>query len=402
MVSFHAQRGGRSSDQSNQGLTTTDLGMNGALSIPFGAPSWSLKWYPYSASFHCGCPSIARAYGSSSSLYRLQRFPSAGLYGPCTRKPYRWPGAMPGAYPCQVKPVTSGSSTRVSFPASSNRHSSTFSASSEKREKLVPAPSNVAPSGYLRPGWSFIHYRVWSIRGPRDPGFAGGAAVSRRPVRGLFVCLGRGSTRAQRQPQPRTGARAVAPVLERQRSLVQLRDLAAQREPDAGPLRLGGEEGDEEVRSVRDARPFVEHRHLDVGGSRAPGHGHAAARLQRGVHRVAHQVDEELVELVGVRLDADLGPGRDADREALLQRRDPPHPFLHLDLPQPRRRQPRQPRVAGHEARERLGPPLDHLEPGSHVLPPPVVRRGRPQGLLHALRDGVDGRQRVVDLVPEH
>src|SRR5229473_835507 len=175
MVSFHAQRGGRSSDQSNQGLTTTDLGMNGALSIPFGAPSWSLKWYPYSASFHCGCPSIARAYGSSSSLYRLQRFPSAGLYGPCTRKPYRWPGATPGAYPCQVKPVTSGRSTRVSLPASSNRQSSTRSASSEKREKLVPAPSNVAPSGYLRPGWSFIQRgygrrsRGATCSRPRDP-----------------------------------------------------------------------------------------------------------------------------------------------------------------------------------------------------------------------------------------
>src|SRR6266851_1952088 len=182
MVSFHAQRGGRSSDQSNQGLTTTDLGMNGALSIPFGAPSWSLKWYPYSASFHCGCPSIARAYGSSSSLYRLQRFPSAGLYGPCTRKPYRWPGATPGAYPCQVNPVTSGRSTRVSFPASSNRHSSTRSASSEKREKLVPTPSNVAPSGYLRPGWSFIHYRVWSVRSRRDPGFAIAPSSFRRPA----------------------------------------------------------------------------------------------------------------------------------------------------------------------------------------------------------------------------
>ena len=41
---------------------------------------------------------------------------------------------------------------RCSTLASSNRHSSTFSATSLKSAKFVPAPSKVAPSGYPRPG----------------------------------------------------------------------------------------------------------------------------------------------------------------------------------------------------------------------------------------------------------
>ena len=41
---------------------------------------------------------------------------------------------------------------RVSLPSSSNRQSSTRSATSEKRAKLVPAPSKVAPRGYAVPG----------------------------------------------------------------------------------------------------------------------------------------------------------------------------------------------------------------------------------------------------------
>src|SRR5215468_4073348 len=41
---------------------------------------------------------------------------------------------------------------RVSRPASSNRHTSTASAVCEKTAKLVPGPSQVAPSGKGSPG----------------------------------------------------------------------------------------------------------------------------------------------------------------------------------------------------------------------------------------------------------
>ena len=55
-------------------------------------------------------------------------------------------------------------------PAPSNRHSSTFCATSEKSEKLVPIPSYVAPSGYDDPGHTCIRS---SIPDPRSfPGKA--------------------------------------------------------------------------------------------------------------------------------------------------------------------------------------------------------------------------------------
>src|SRR4029453_1666528 len=44
------------------------------------------------------------------------------------------------------------SSTRVSAPSSSIKQSSTSEATSEKRAKFTPVPSNVAPSGYGLPG----------------------------------------------------------------------------------------------------------------------------------------------------------------------------------------------------------------------------------------------------------
>src|SRR3954453_4774256 len=67
---------------------------------------------------------------------------------------------MLGRYPCQTKASRSGSRTRFSLPASSKRHSSTRSATSLNRAKLVPLPSYVAPSGYGAPGQIFIAGRL--------------------------------------------------------------------------------------------------------------------------------------------------------------------------------------------------------------------------------------------------
>src|SRR6185312_11503492 len=145
-VSWYGMRGGRSRFQSKYGFTTTERGTYGAESALFrrsGGPNW----YENTGWPQLTRPSIALAYGSISSLCGLQRFPSAGWYGPCTRYPYRWPGLTPGRYPCQTNPSTSCRSTRVSVPSSSNRQSSTRSATSENSPKLVPAPSYVAPSG---------------------------------------------------------------------------------------------------------------------------------------------------------------------------------------------------------------------------------------------------------------
>ncbi len=74
--------------QSKSGSTTTDFGMKGALSRSSNVlSSWVSSLYPKTAGSHFSSPIVARAYGSSSSLLGLKRWPSSGLYEPWTRKP---------------------------------------------------------------------------------------------------------------------------------------------------------------------------------------------------------------------------------------------------------------------------------------------------------------------------
>src|SRR3954452_1503548 len=81
---------------------------------------------------------------------------------------------MLGRYPCQTKASRSGSRTRFSLPASSKRHSSTRSATSLNRAKLVPPPSYVAPSGYGAPGQIFIAGRLARVAQQRSDALARG------------------------------------------------------------------------------------------------------------------------------------------------------------------------------------------------------------------------------------
>ena len=71
-VSCHGVPGGRSFPQSKYGFTTTERGTKGALSALFGFSGSAGPW-PYTAGSQRTWPSIALAYGSSSSLAGLQR-----------------------------------------------------------------------------------------------------------------------------------------------------------------------------------------------------------------------------------------------------------------------------------------------------------------------------------------
>src|SRR4051812_23360795 len=70
---------------------------------------------------------------------------------------------MLGRKPCQTNASRSGSWSRVSTPSSSNRQSSTPSATSLNSAKLVPLPSYVAPRGYANPGQIFIQGRLTGV-----------------------------------------------------------------------------------------------------------------------------------------------------------------------------------------------------------------------------------------------
>jgi hypothetical protein len=70
-----------------------------------------------------------------------------------------------------------------------------------------------------------------------------------------------------------------------------------------------GEERDEQVRSAGDARPLICYPDLQAPVARVPPYRHAAARLCGRVHRVLHQVDQDLVELVLLRFDGQRRSG---------------------------------------------------------------------------------------------
>ena len=70
--------------QSKNGFTTTERIAYGAESSSLTACGSSNRC-PNSASCHCAWPSIAFAYGSSSSFAGLHRSPAVGSYGPWTR-----------------------------------------------------------------------------------------------------------------------------------------------------------------------------------------------------------------------------------------------------------------------------------------------------------------------------
>ena len=83
-VSLYGVRGARSSAQSKYGFVTTPFGTCGAESA-CSAVLGCAQLYANTDSSQSTWPSTAFAYGSSSSLAGLHRWPWAGSYGPCTR-----------------------------------------------------------------------------------------------------------------------------------------------------------------------------------------------------------------------------------------------------------------------------------------------------------------------------
>ena len=99
-----------------------------------------------------------------------------------------------------------------------------------------------------------------------------------------------------------------------------------------------------------------------LGRHPRPADADAAGRLGRRVDRVLEQVDQQLLDLVGVGLDGQVGPALDGNRAPLvepchlLDQRPDPHRL------RARRRQAGQLGVGGHEAAQRLGAGRDDAE----------------------------------------
>src|SRR5258708_15919353 len=107
----------------------------------------------------------------------------------------------------------------------------------------------------------------------------------------------------QGQPDGRDTALMVGPVLQRERSAMGLDDLARQNESDARALGLRRKERHEEIRALGKTGTLV----LDEDDRRSvlpdPPGPDSSARDERGIHRVANDIDQHLFQLVTVGLD---------------------------------------------------------------------------------------------------
>lgn len=105
-------------------------------------------------------------------------------------------------------------------------------------------------------------------------------------------------------------AAAVGAVLQRERAAMSFGDLPAEDQADAGAPGLGGEKRNKQVCGIGNAGTFIEHGQIEIGIAAGPFHAHATVQFLSGVDGVAEQIDEQLFELVAIRLQADIGAGR--------------------------------------------------------------------------------------------
>ena len=112
---------------------------------------------------------------------------------------------------------------------------------------------------------------------------------------------------------------------------------------------LRRKERHEQVGGVSETGPVVLHPHVHSVPRHAPTDTHAALGLEGCVDRVPQQVDEKLVELVGITLDADVGSSDDLDAQPLLEGHRARDPRWDVDLRKCRRWKMGKTRVRGHE-----------------------------------------------------
>src|SRR5262249_31145503 len=109
---------------------------------------------------------------------------------------------------------------------------------------------------------------------------------------------------------------------ERQGSAVGFRDLPAQNQADSRAARLGGEEWDEQIRSVREAVSFILDPDFEICAVLQPSYLHASAGLKRSVCGISQEIDKQLLQLIDVGLNDQIGAGKKRHSHTRLQCRN--------------------------------------------------------------------------------
>src|SRR3954471_24559220 len=104
----------------------------------------------------------------------------------------------------------------------------------------------------------------------------------------------------KRQANPRFTSVDITAVLERNASAMRFYDLSRQCQSNSGATLLGGEERHKQVGAVHDARSIIKNKYVHVLSVTLPSNQYASRGLQSSIHRVLNQVDQQLIELIGI------------------------------------------------------------------------------------------------------
>ena len=77
-------------------------------------------------------------------------------------------------------------------------------------------------------------------------------------------------------------------------------DLTAKNQSNTRPARFRRKEGNEQVRRIGQARAIINNPNIEVSAFSGPAYMNRAAGFQRRVCRISNQVDQQLLQLVGI------------------------------------------------------------------------------------------------------
>ncbi len=80
--------------------------------------------------------------------------------------------------------------------------------------------------------------------------------------------------------------------------------------PIPEPAGFGGEKRHEQIRGIGKPGAFIAHPNDEVRVLEVPAHAYPAAGFERGVGCIAHEVDQQLLDLIRIGLDGDFGSGQ--------------------------------------------------------------------------------------------
>jgi hypothetical protein len=159
-----------------------------------------------------------------------------------------------------------------------------------------------------------------------------------------------------RQREHSFTARPVRPIGELQHAAVGFSDLAAQDQTDAAAAVLGGEEWNKKIVTVEQAGALVADEDFNAARVGAPAYFNRAGMFERGIKRsvdgVADQVDQHLLNLVGVGLDDYKRAVDRSDPKTALQRCRALHQGANIDARTSGCGHARKPRVCLHKSVE--------------------------------------------------